>query len=201
MKPNLLTVLIITTVLLQVFPNAALSQQVYKWTDAAGQVHYGQQKPGDAATPAETVDIAPSPTTTSSDADSAAEIARINTLANQMARDRQATEQSRQEQAIRRLEQENQQLQNDLLKKQQQEQNDNSNVIVGPSPYPYYPYPYPPGPPLRPPGPPCQPWPDCHSYRPMPLPDPPKPTAKQNPIFRPAPSGVSREQPGSFSGR
>ena len=120
MKTNLLTLFIITAALL-IPAGIAQAEAVYKWTDAAGQVHYGQQKPEDA-TPAETVNIAPPPPASpSSDADSAAEIARINALSEQMARDRQATEQARQQQAIRNLEQENQQLQNELLKKQQQQ--------------------------------------------------------------------------------
>ncbi len=208
MKPNSLTAIIFIAVLSQILPSVALSQQVYKWTDAAGQVHYSQQKPEDA-TQAATVDIVP-PATVSSSADSAAEIARINALSDQMARERQATEQARQEEAIRNLEQENQQLQNDLLKKQQQQQQQNGNsdnLIVGPSPYPYpYPYPYRPdayrpGPPNPPP---CQPWPDCNRHhRPMPppLPEPSRPLAKPNPPFHPAPVGVTRDSSGSFRGQ
>ena len=215
MKPNPLTAVILIAVLSQILPGVALSQQVYKWTDAAGQVHYSQQKPGDA-TQAATVDIVP-PATASSNADSAAEIARINALSDQMARERQAAEQARQEEAIRNLEQENQQLQNDLLKKQQQQQqqqqqNGNSNnLIIGPSPYPYpysypYSYPYPyrpdgyrPGPPNPPP---CQPWPDCnHHHRPMPPPQSSRPLAKPNPPFHPAPVGVTRGSSGGFRGQ
>ncbi len=201
MKTNLLTLFIITAALL-IPAGIAQAEAVYKWTDAAGQVHYGQQKPEDA-TPAETVNIAaPPPASPSSDADSAAEIARINALSEQMARDRQAAEQARQQQAIRNLEQENQQLQNELLKKQQQQQqqqdDNNDTITVGPSPY--YPYPYPPERPY-PPGPPCQPWPDCHQHRPAPPPEPSRPLAKPNPVFRPAPVGVSRDAPGGFTGR
>lgn len=214
MKPNPLTAVILIAVLSQILPGVALSQQVYKWTDAAGQVHYSQQKPEDA-TQAATVDIVP-PATASSNADSAAEIARINALSDQMARERQATEQARQEEAIRNLEQENQQLQNDLLKKQQQQQqqqqqqNGNSDsLIVGPSPYPYpYSYPYPyrpdayrPGPPNPPP---CQPWPDCNRHHrpvPPPPPEPSRPLAKPNPPFHPAPVGVTRDSSGGFRGQ
>jgi len=120
--------------------------QVYKWTDASGQVHYGQKKPEDAAS-VQTLDIAPPPPATPANADSAAEIARLNALSEQMASERQAAEKARQEQAIRNLEQANQQLQNDLLnqqlQQQQQEKDDSDNVILGYPPIYPYPYPYP----------------------------------------------------------
>ena len=95
--------------------------QVYKWTDASGQVHYGQKKPDDA-TPVQTLDLAPPPPAAPAATDSAAEIARLNALSERMARERQAAEQARQEQAIRNLELANQQLQNDLLNQQLQQQ-------------------------------------------------------------------------------
>ena len=126
------TFLSIVAALLPILHGNADAQQIYKWTDASGQVHYGEKKPDDAAQ-VQTLDIAPPPPAPSS-ADSTAEIARINALSAQMARERQATEQARQEQAARNLEQENQQLQNDLLNQQLQQQkqeNDNDNVIIG----------------------------------------------------------------------
>lgn len=208
MNPNPLNHLIIAAVLIQSFPSVALPQPVYKWTDAAGQVHYGQQKPeGAAQTRTQTIDIAlPPPAAPPDNSDSTAEIARINALSEQMARERQATEQARQEQAIRDLEQQNQELQNDLLKQQQQQQpqNDsNDGIFVGSSPYypPPYSNPYPPRPPDH--GPPCQPWPDCRRHRPMPPPEPirPQPQAKPNPPFRPAPSEAPETVPGRFRGR
>jgi hypothetical protein len=207
MNSSTLTSLIIATVLLQTFPSGALPQQVYKWTDAAGQVHYSQQKPEGAAQ-TQTIDIAPPPSTPPGNTDATAEIARINALSEQMAREREAVEQARQEQAIRDLEQQNQQLQNDLLKQQQQQQQQqqqsDNNTIIGSSPY--YPYPYSnPNPPYpsRPPnhGPPCQPWPDCHQHRPMPPPEPIRPPPKPNPPFRPSPSEAPETVPGGFRGR
>lgn len=210
MNFNPLTSLIIAAVLLQTFSSIALSQQVYKWTDAAGQVHYGQQKPeGAAQTQTQTIDIAPPPPSTApGNTDSTAEIARINALSEQMARERETAEQARQEQAIRDLEQQNQQLQNDLLKQQQQQQqqsqsDNNNDIFVGSSPYYPSPYsnPYPPRPPHH--GPPCQPWPDCHQHRPMPPPEPirPQPRPKPNPPFRPSPSEAPETVPGGFRGR
>jgi hypothetical protein len=173
--------------------------QVYKWTDASGQVHYGQKKPDDA-TQVQTLDIAPSPPAASAtNADSAAEVARLNALSEKMARERQAAEQARQEQAIRDLEQANQQLKNDLLNQQLQQQkekekDDSDSVVFGYPPfYPYpYPRPYPSYPPKpHPPQPwPCEPWPAC---RQPPPPEPPRPgpLAKPNPTFQPAPARVA----------
>ena len=183
--------------------------QVYKWIDASGQVHYGQKKPDDAAQ-AQTLDIAPPPPAApATNADSAAEIARINALSEKMARERQAAEQARQEQAIRNLEQANQQLKNDLLNQQlqQQQEKDNSdNVILGypplyPYPYPY-PRPYPPYPPKPyPPHPwPCEPWPACRQPMP-PAPPRPGPLAKPNPPFHPAPARIAPASEGVFRGR
>lgn len=181
-------------------PGRASAESIYKWTDAQGQVHYSQQHPGDA-TPAQTIDIPPS-SASSDSTDSTAEVARINALSEQMARERQATEQVRQEETIRNLEQANQQLQNDLLKQQQQQQSQNDTnggVIIGQSPYSYPSYrPHPNDFSDRPP---CQPWPDCHHHRPTPPPEPSKPLAKPNPPFHPAPAGVSKETPGGFRGR
>lgn len=177
--------------------------QVYKWTDASGQVHYGQKKPDDAAQ-TQTLDIPSAPAASSTaSADPSAEIARIKALTERMARERQAVEQARQEQAIRDLEQENQQLQNDLLtqklqeQKDQQEKEDNQTLLLGyPPPYPYpYPYPYPrPFPPYPPkPAPPhpwpCEPWPACR--QPVPPPSRPAPPARAPiPPFNPKPVGV-----------
>ncbi len=178
--------------------------QVYKWTDASGQVHYGQKKPDDA-TPVQTLDIAPPPPAAPVNADSAADIARLNALSEQMAQERRATEQARREQAIRNLEQENQQLQNALLsqqlQQQQQENDDGDNVIPGyPPPYPYpypYPRPYPPDPPHHWP---CEPWPTCR--QPMsPAPLRPGPLAKPNPTFQPAPAHIDPAPKGVFRGR
>jgi hypothetical protein len=190
-------------------PGIAGAQQIYKWTDASGQVHYSEKKPDDAAQ-TQTMTIAPRPPASPSDTDSAAEVARINALSEQMARERQAAEQARQEQAIRSLEQENKALENALLNQQLQEQqrkDDSDSIIIGPS-YPYYPYPpYPPYPP-KPPRPPwpCQPWPACHkpvppTPTPMPMPQPSKPQAKPNPPFKPAPAGIAPEIQGGFRGR
>lgn len=198
MNSNKLTLLIIAATLLQVVPGVALPQQVYKWTDAAGQVHYGQQKPeGATQVQTQTIDIAPQPSAAPGNSDSTAEIARINALSEQMARERQATEQARQEQAIRDLEQQNQQLQNDLLKQQQQQpqpqpqSGNNDGIFYGSSPY--YPPPYSNSYPPRPPdhGPPCRPWPECH--RPIP-PEPPPP--KPRPSVKP--SEVPETVPGGF---
>jgi hypothetical protein len=196
----------------------AQAQQVYKWTDASGRVHYSQQKPEDAVG-AQALDIAPTPPADPSNAAADAEIARINALSEQMARERQAAEQARQEQAIRDLEQQNKALENTLLnqqvqQQQQQQSDDGDRVIIGYPPiYPYPPYPpYPPGPPPYPPHrPPCQPWPDCRKPIPLPAPmplpaptpapRPPAPLAKPNPPFKPAPAGVAPETQGVFRGR
>jgi hypothetical protein len=192
----------------------AQAQQVYKWTDASGQVHYSQKKPEDAAG-VQALDIAPTPPADPSSTDADAEIARINALSEQMARERQAAEQARQEQAIRDLEQQNKALENTLLnqqvQQQQQQSDDSDRMIIGYPPiYPYPPYypPYPPGPPHPPP---CQPWPDCRRPmpgpmpmpmpKPMPMPRPPEPLAKPNPPFKPDPAGIAPETQGVFRGR
>ena len=198
-------------------PGIAGAQQIYKWTDASGQVHYGEKKPDDAAQ-VQTLDIAPSPPPPGSPSatDSTAEIARINALSDQMARERQAAEQARQDQAIRDLEQENRELQNALLNQQlqqQQQQDDSDSIIIGGPSYPYPPYPpYSPGPPYppyppKPPHPPGPPWP-CQPglvcgkpAPPVPPPVPPKPLAKPNPPFKPAPVGIAPETQGGFRGR
>jgi hypothetical protein len=189
----------------------ATEAQVYKWTDASGQVHYGQKKPEDAAS-VQTLDITPPPPATPANADSAAEIARLNALSEQMAGERQAAEKARQEQAIRNLEQANQQLQNDLLnqqlQQQQQEKDDNDRIILDryPPPYPY-PYPYPRPYPLYPPKPypphpwPCEPWPTCRHPTPPAPPTRPGPLAKPNPPFHPKPVGIAPASEGFFRGR
>lgn len=175
--------------------------QVYKWTDASGQVHYSQKKPDDA-TQAQTLDIAPPLPATPANTDSATEIARINALSEQMARERQAAEQARQEQAIRNLELANQQLQNDLLNQQLQQQQqdkdgDDRVILDNPLPYPYpgpYPRPHPPHPahPW-----PCQPWPACRQSPPPAL---PRPGLLTNPTLRPAPVHTAPAPKSSFRG-
>ncbi|MFO1372042.1 MAG: DUF4124 domain-containing protein [Candidatus Competibacteraceae bacterium] len=202
MNPKRLMPLAIASIFLLLLSGITEGQQVYKWTDASGQVHYSQKKPEDT-NQVQALDIAPtSPPAAQSGADSAAEIARINTLSDQLARERQATEQARQEQAIRDLEMEKQQLQNALLtqKLEQQQQQNNNNVITGYPPYPYPPYPprppYPPHPCepwptcYQPPHP-CEPWPVCHQP-PPPQPPAPPPLVKPNPPpFKPSPAGIS----------
>ncbi|MBK8183373.1 MAG: DUF4124 domain-containing protein [Candidatus Competibacteraceae bacterium] len=202
-----LTPLILTALFLALLTNSLEAQQIYKWTDASGRVHYAEKKPENAAG-AQTLDIAPGASTPAAAADTDAEIARIKGLSEQMARERRAMEQARQEQAIRNLEQQNQQLQQDLLSQQlqenqkKQENENNDNVIVGYPPYYAYPPPYPPHRPRFYP-PPCQPWPRCH--QPLPLPHPPEPpkppVAKPNPPFTPKPIGLDSGSPGPFRGR
>jgi len=192
------------------FTSAGIGQaQVYKWTDASGQVHYGQKKPEDAAQ-VQTLDIAPSPPAAPApNTDSTAEIARLNALSEKMARERQAAEQARQDQTIRELELANQQLKNDLLNQQLQQQkekekDDNDSIILGYPPlYPYpYPRPYPPYPPKPyPPRPwPCEPWPACRQPTP-PSPPRPGPLAKPNPTFQPAPVGITPTPKAFFRGQ
>jgi hypothetical protein len=188
--------------------SAGIAQaQVYKWTDANGQVHYGQKKPDDADQ-VQTLNIAPPPPVAPvTNADPAAEIARINALSEKMARERQAAEQARQEQAIRDLEQANQQLQNDLLNQQLQQQkekekDDSDNIILGYPPlYPdSYPRPYPPYPP-KPYSPrPCEPWPTCRQPTP---PEPPRPGPQVKPKtpFHPKPVGVAPASKSFFRGQ
>jgi len=184
------------------------AQQVYKWTDSSGQVHYGEKKPDNPAG-AIPLDIAPASPLPAGKTDAAAEVARINALSAQMARERQAAEQARQEQAIRDLEQENERLKKDLLNQQlqneQQQQNDTDNsIIIGyPPTYPYPPYPpYPPAYPPKPyPPPPCQPWPSCHKPPPPSLEPSKPPVAKPRPFSNPKPIGVDQGSPGAFRGR
>lgn len=206
MNPKRLTPLLLTSLSL-LLAGTAQAQQVYKWTDASGQVHYGQKKPEDAAQ-VQALDIAPPPSGQSS-ADSAAEIARLNALSDQMARERQATEQARQEQTLRNLELEKQQLQKELLEQQleQQQQNDDDNIITGyPPSYPYPYPPYPPRPPYPPPFHPCEPWPAC--YKPLPPPQPPRPPPpplvkpkRDLPPFNPKPVGASPRPQSLFRNR
>lgn len=186
------------------------AQSVYKWTDASGQVHYSQQKPGDAPG-VQALEIAPPPPPQPANPDADAEIARIKALSEQMARERQAAAQARQEQAMRDLELQNKALENTLLNQQIQQQqtppaNDRDSIIIGYPPF----YPHPPYPPDPPP---CQPWLACHKSKPpplpgllplpkpMPMPRPPEPLAKPNPPFKPAPAGVAPGIPGGFRGR
>lgn len=206
MHPVRLASPLVATVLFALLADSAHAQQVYKWTDASGKVHYGEKKPENAAE-AIPLDIAPSSSGPANKTDSAAEVARLNALSQQMASERQAAEQARQQQAIRDLEQENQKLKNDLLnqqiQQQQQQNDDNDNVILYPPSYPYPPYPpsypYPPKP--YPPHP-CQPWPNCHRPLPPPQPvEPPKPLAKPDRPFQPKPVGVDSGSPGAFRGR
>lgn len=199
--------LLFNTIVLLALPAVAPAQQqqVYKWTDASGRVHYGGKKPENAAQ-VQTVDIAPPPPASPAGEDSAAEIARINALSQQMASDREAVEKARQEQALRNLELKNQQLKNNLLnqqlEQQQQQSDDSSSTVIG-YPPPYYPaYPSYPYPPPYPPGPPpCEPWPTCHKPLPEPPPRPNRPLAKPNPPFTPAPAGIAPHSQGVFRGR
>lgn len=171
------------------------AQQIYKWTDANGRMHYSAKQP-ENANQSQIIDIAPTATAPTNAADSAAEVARINALADRMASERRATEEARQDQALRELEQENERLKNDLLKRQQQQQKEEDNskkVILYPPPGFYPPYgSYPPRPQLPTPYP-CQPWPECQ--RPPPpsaLPEPVRPPNKpDSAIFNPKPVGVS----------
>ena len=190
---------------------APAQQQVYKWTDASGGVHYGERKPENAER-VQTLDIPPpSPADPIGADDSTAEIARINALSEQMASEREAAEKARQEQALRNLELKNQQLKNSLLNQQleQQQQSDDDNTVISyPLPYyPSYPYPspYPPYPPYppKPPRPwPCQSGPDCRQPPPSePAPRPHRPLAKPNPPFNPTPVGIAPPSKGVFKGR
>jgi hypothetical protein len=192
--------------LLLTAPLPTTAQQIYKWTDPSGQVHYSASKP-ESASPVQTLDIVPPPAAASSDPD--AEIARLNALAEQMASERQTAEQARREQATRDLERRNQELQNELLRQQLERQREETRerIIIG---YPPYAYPYPPyrpHPPYRPypphplppdSGPPCQPWPTCRHPAPPPRPGP---LAKPNPPFQPAPAGLAPRPQAVFRGR
>lgn len=194
---------VLACVVAAVFPWLAsplAAQQVYKWTDESGRVHYGAKKPENAPQAFE-LDIGGSSAPSASN-DSAAEIARIKALSAQMASERQALEQARQEQALRDLERENQQLQKELLNRQiQQEKEANEakdNVILYPPPYVYPPL-YPPRPYPSPYPPPCEPWPDCRQPPSPPPAQPPKPpVVKPNPPFNPKPAGVDSRARATF---
>lgn len=86
-------VLSLSTVILLASPTTVpAQQQIYKWTDANGRVHYGERKPENAER-VQTLDIPqPSPANPTDADDSAAEIARINALSEQMASEREAAE-------------------------------------------------------------------------------------------------------------
>jgi hypothetical protein len=207
---NLFFMIIVLMLLaLSGIPNA---QEVYKWTDASGQVHYSQKKP-ETTDQVQTLDIPLPPPADSSSADVDDEVARLNALSEQMARERKEAEKARQEQAIRDLEQKNKALENALLKQkleQQQPNDDSDRSITGYPPVYSYPYPYPPYyspsyPPSYPPGRPrpphhrpCQP-PACQ--QPMPPSKPAPPLAKPNPPFRPPPAGLAPTTQGVFRGR
>ena len=185
------------------------AQEVYKWTDASGQVHYSQKKP-ETTDQVQTLDIPLPPPADPSSADVDAEVARLNALSEQMAREREEAEKARQEQAIRDLEQKNKALENELLKQrleqQQSEEDDRAPlsssyppVYSYPFPYPpYYPPSYPPGPPRPPYHRPCQP-PACQQL--MPPSKPASVLAKPNPPFRPPPAGLAPTTQGVFRGR
>lgn len=202
-----------TAILWLVLASSSLAAEpIYKWTDAAGRVHYGQRKPENVG-PVQALDITstatpPSATNSSPSTNNAAletEIDRINALSERLASERRTVEKARQEQAIRDLEQANQQLQNELLsqklEQQQQQTAQDDKVILYPNPYAYPPRPYPPYPPKPYPLRPCQPWPECH--RPPPTEPPPPPLAKPNPPFNPKPIGIDASAPtsGVFRGR
>lgn len=186
------------------------AQQVYKWTDARGQVHYGEKKP-EAADQVQTLDIRPPPPVDSSNPDVTDEVARLNALSEQMANERQAAEKARQEQVIRDLEQQNKALENELLNQQldQLPSNDDRDrtIITYPPiyPYPYYPPNYPPPYPPRPPYPPhhrpCQPWPACNKPVMQNPPPRPAPLVKPKPPRRVAPAGLAPTTQGGFWGR
>lgn len=181
-------------------------EQIYKWTDAEGRVHYSQRKPADTSQ-TQTLDIPRIRSTTPAPTDPDAEVARLKALSETMARERQVAEQARQEQLLRAMELANQQLQNQILAQQLQEQERRENqenedvsgvLLEYPSPYlPAYPYPYPyrrpyPPPISRPyPSPPrsCEPWPACHQPMPPVRPAPP-PVKAPIPVFKPKPVGV-----------
>lgn len=177
------------------------AQQVYKWTDESGRVHYGSKKPENASQ-AHEIDIGGPPAPSTSN-DSAAEIARIKALSDRMASERQALEQSRQERALRELERQNQQLQKELLTKQLEQERapkePKDEIILGYPPSYVYPPLYPPSP--YPPSypPPCEPWPECRRPPPPPPVQPPKPPiVKPNPPFNPKPVGVDTKTRGAF---
>ncbi|MCB1777254.1 MAG: DUF4124 domain-containing protein [Candidatus Competibacteraceae bacterium] len=177
------------------------AQEVYKWTDASGRVHYSQKKP-EGADRVQTLDIPLSPPADSSSADVDAEVARLNALSEQMTREREEAERIRQEQAIRDLEEKNKALENVLLKQQldQQQPNDDRDRPVTAYP-PVYPdsLPYPSSYPLGPPHHrPCQ-APGCQQPRPPSKPAPP--LAKPNPPFKPRPAGLAPTTQGVFRGR
>lgn len=188
------------------------AQEVYKWIDASGQVHYSQKKP-DEVDRVQTLDIPLPPPVDSSGSDVDAEVARLNALSEQMAREREEAEKARQEQAIRDLEEKNKALENALLKQklEQQPPNDDSDrsmtgyppVYPYPLPYPpvyprSYPPAYPPGAPGSPHHQPCQPL-GCQQSMPPSKPTPP--LAKPNPPFRPPPAGLAPTTQGVFRGR
>jgi hypothetical protein len=198
---------IITVPVLPALNGITHAQEVYKWTDARGQVHYSQNKP-EAADRVQTLDIPPLPPTDPSSPEVDAEVARLNALSEEMAREREEAEKARQEQAIRDLEQKNKALENKLLKQeleQQQPEDDSDRMIIGYPPiYPYPPY-YPPRPPHPPHHRPCSPGSNCDKPA-MPLPSPkplpkPAPLAKPNPPFTPPPAGLAPTTPGVFRGQ
>ncbi|MBL8258657.1 MAG: DUF4124 domain-containing protein [Candidatus Competibacteraceae bacterium] len=174
----------------------AAAQQIYKWTDESGRVHYGAKKPENAPQ-AHELDIATPSPAPSSPTDSSAEIARIRALSEQMASERQALEQARREQALHELERENQRLQKELLTRQLQQEQEakppENEVILYPPTYAYPPV-YPP--PSYPP--PCEPWPNCRRPPPPPVQPPRPPAVKPHPPFNPKPVGVDTKPRGAF---
>ena len=212
-KPDYPSLLVCVAALLLAAPVPTTAQQIYKWTDASGQVHYSANKP-ESLGPVQTLDLAPPPPAATRPTPDA-EIARLNALAEQLASERQAAEQTRREQAARDLERRNQELQNELLRRQleQQREETRERIIIGHPPYlPLYPSypPYRPHPPHRPypphplpphSGPPCQPWPACRHPAPPAPPPRPGPLAKPNPPFQPAPAGLAPRPQAVFRGR
>lgn len=178
--------------------HSTAAQQVYKWIDNSGQVHYGQQKPTNHTEVQALKIVVPPPSAVSNTA-VGDEVARLNALSEQMASERRAAEQARQEQAMRNLERENKALENALLNQQMQQpppNNARETIIIGDQP------PYSPNLP-----PPCQPWPYCRQRPPppplspllplpppMPMPPHPRPVTQSHPAPHP-------NMPSPFRGR
>ena len=93
----------IITILLCMFMSAAFAQQVYKWVDKDGHVHYSQMPPANKSDHAKSIDVTPQ-------ASDPAGVAAAQNLEQQMqARDKQAaTEQQQADAAARKKAQQQQ---------------------------------------------------------------------------------------------